>query len=298
MHNVFSLTTLALLTTGCAPKVPVVEAPAPEPVEAAPAEAPAPTSSYYAAADVPWKASSDAPDAPKMAVLSGNPKEGAFTFMMTFPAGWSAPLHTHTNDFAGAVISGTLGHGRSADDHETMTAGSTLSQPGNEAHYTDCSEDADCVIVGHMAGPMDKAAAETAVEGDLAMVITAADSADFQPINPAKPEGPKMFVVSGDRTAGAFQALVKLPAGSSSPNHTHSNSYSAALLTGSIVHEGAEPAGVGSAWSTIGGQAHVTGCAEGEEDCIFFASMDGAFDMKVVEAPAEEAAAPAEEAAE
>ena len=33
MYNVFSLTTLALLTTSCAPKVPAVEVPAPEPVE-------------------------------------------------------------------------------------------------------------------------------------------------------------------------------------------------------------------------------------------------------------------------
>ena len=299
MRNSISLTTLAILSIGCAAKTADVETPAPEaaPEEAAPAEAPAPASSYYAAADIPWKSNPEAPDGPQMAVLSGNPQEGAFTFMMKFPAGYVAPLHSHTHDFAGAVISGTFRHGRSAEDLEEMAAGSALNQPGNEAHYSDCSADADCVLVGHMSGPLDTKPVETPVEGDMSMVITAADSADFQPINPERPDGPKMFVIGGDQTAGAFQALVKLPAGSASPNHSHTHSYSAAQLAGSTTHGDSDVTGVGSAWTNIGGQAHVTGCAEGEQDCIFFASMEGAFDMKPVEAPAEEAAAPAEEAA-
>ena len=301
MRNSISLTILAIMGIGCAARTAPIETPAPEAApeveEAAPAEAPAPTSSYLAAADIQWQPNPEAPDGPQLAVLSGNPQEGAFTFMVKFPAGHISPVHSHTHDFAGALISGTLFHGGSSEEFETLTAGAAMSQPGNEVHFTECSSESDCIVVGHMSGPMDTIPAETGAEGELLMVLTAADSADFQPINPERPDGPAMFVIGGDHTTGAFQALVKLPAGSASPNHSHSHSYSAALLSGSVTHEGGEGMEVGSAWTNVGGQAHVTGCMAGEEDCIFFASMEGAFDMSVVEAPAEEAPAPAEEAA-
>jgi quercetin dioxygenase-like cupin family protein len=298
MHHFTSLTTLALVGIGCAAKTApidpavaeaVAEAVAVEaaPVEVAPEPA-APVSSQTAAAEVQWMpANPDSPDGPHLALLSGNPAEGAFTFMARFPAGYTSPIHSHPASFAGVSVSGTLLHGRSAEDNNEVSAGMTWTQPAEEVHYTGCAEGADCVIAGFMEGAMGRTDAEAPAEGEMGLVIIAADAVDFQPINPKMPDGPKMFVINGDRATGAFQALVKLPAGSASPNHNHSHTYSATVLSGSLVDGDSEPIGVGSIWTNIGGQAHITGCV-GEEDCVFFASMDGAFDMNVIEAPAEE----------
>ena len=55
---------------------------------------------------------------------------------------------------------------------------------------------------------------------------------------------------------------------------------------GAVAHDdGIEGMGAGSTWNDIGGEPHETKCVS-DEDCIFFAAMDGAFDMNVVEAPA------------
>jgi quercetin dioxygenase-like cupin family protein len=161
-------------------------------------------------------------------------------------------------------------------------------------HFTGCTEETDCLFVGHMDGPMGMIPAEAPAEGEVKMEITAAADIGFSPINPEKPEGPGMYVLSGDKAAGAFTALVQFPGGAASPEHSHSSTYSAVVVSGTVSHGDADALGAGSHWTEIGGEVHTTGCPS-EEACVFFASMDGAFDMTPAAAPEEAASeAPAE----
>ena len=309
MRHLISFPTIAVLSFGCAAKAPtaeVIEAPpaadgaseaesSEESADEAAEATTTPVSTKMTAEEIQWRTNPEAPDGPQMAMLRGNPAEGAFTFMAKFPAGYVSDVHSHSNDFAGVVVSGTLHHGRSADDFVSMTAGDTLAQPGSEVHYTACAEETECIIVGHMGGAMDTLPADAPAEGELSMVITAADQVEFTPLNPKAPEGPGMFVIHGDRSAGAFQALVKFPAGAASPDHNHTHTYSAAVLKGTVKHSEGNLSS-GSAWSNVGGTNHVTACESADGDCIFFASMDGAFDMNLADAPPSSDAPPAEEA--
>src|SRR6476660_3240131 len=60
------------------------------------------------AADLKW-ADLDPKGAPgvKIADVWGNHAKGAFGAFLKFPAGFAAPLHTHTNDFKIVVLAGT-----------------------------------------------------------------------------------------------------------------------------------------------------------------------------------------------
>ena len=290
-----AVSTLAILMLGCVPKEAPVEAPVAAPAPApAPAAAPAPASSVTLAADIQWKpANPKMPDGPQIAILDGNMKEGGFSALVKFAAGSDTPLHSHPANFTGVLISGTIKNGRTAEESTAIGPGSLWTEPADEVHFTGCTPEADCIFVGHMDGPMGMKPAEAAAEGESKMVVTKAADIGFTPINPDKPGGPGMFVLSGDKAAGAFTALVKFPAGAKSPEHTHSSTYNAAVISGTVSDGKGAALGAGSHWSNTGGTAHITGCSS-EEPCVFYASMGGAFDMKPTAAPAE--AAPAEAA--
>ena len=299
MLNKISLSTLALLFTGCAAKTnPETAAPEQAATEApAPAPEAAPASSKTAAADVQWKAVyPDQPDGPQMSLLSGNPKEGSFSALVKLPAGSASKLHSHPASMVGITISGTVTNGRTAEDAQEIPAGSMWTQVSDEAHFTGCTADADCYFIGHMDGAMGTIPAETAAEAST-MVVTNAADIDFKPVNPAKPKGPGMDVVSGDMTSGPFTALVHFPAGAMSPKHSHLASYNAAVVAGSISHGGGDALTTGSHWFQASGDTHVTGCSS-ETDCVFYVSMDGAMSMIPAEEAAPTEAAPTEAAAE
>ena len=239
-----------------------------------------------------------------MALVNGNPKEGAFTAVVKLPAGHASPLHTHPATLQGFVLSGTVTNGRTAEDAAAITAGSMWTQAGDEVHYTGCTEDADCIFVGRMEGAMGTTPAETAAEASTMTVTAAADIA-YSPVNPEKPEGPGMLQTSGDMKTGPFTALVSFPAGATSPKHSHTATYSGVVVSGAVSH-GGDAMTAGSYWTQIGGEVHTTGCSS-EEACVFFVAMDGAMDMVPVvedggappEAPAEAPPeAPAEAPAE
>lgn len=292
MLTPISISVLSLTLGGCGPKsTPETAAPEQAATEAPAAEETpaAPISKTVAAADADFKAiNPEKPDGPSWIVLSGNPGETAFAAMVKLPAGYASALHSHSANFNAVVVSGTVTNGRTADDAVELAAGDMWSQPSAEAHYTGCTADADCVFVGTMDGAFGSEPAETAVEAST-QVVMKADEIDFAPLNPEQPQGPQIKMVQGDRTAGAWMAFAKFPAGLTTPEHTHTASYSGALISGEMPH-GDVVLTAGSHWARAGSEPHVTECKEGA-DCIFFVSMDGAMDMKPTAAPAEEAPA-------
>ena len=113
----------------------------------------------------------------------------------------------------------------------------------------------------------------------------------FSPFDPAKPEGIQVYPLVGNPGAGAFNAIVKLPPGHTSPLHSHSASYSGVSLTEGHVHsltaEVNEPLPAGSTWHQPAGEPHIDACRS-EEPCLFLVFFDGAVDMVAAEAPAAE----------
>lgn len=93
-------------------------------------------------------------------VMWGNEAKGAHGTMNKFAAGAEVPLHTHTSDMRGVIISGTLvitPEGRSAKE---LGAGSYFFEPAGAKHTTACKAGADCILYRHMPGPFDVKTAE------------------------------------------------------------------------------------------------------------------------------------------
>ncbi|MEP6767193.1 MAG: DUF4437 domain-containing protein [Acidobacteriota bacterium] len=109
------------------------------------------------AADVKWT-DLDPKGAPgvQIADVWGNHSKGAFGGFLKFPAGFAAPLHTHTNDFKMVIVSGTFVQSPEGKPEFRLGPGSYLMQPGgNYRHTTACDQASDCVIFLQSAGKFD-----------------------------------------------------------------------------------------------------------------------------------------------
>ena len=85
----------------------------------------------------------------------GNHKTGPFAAFIKFPAGMTAPLHTHTADMRLAVVSGTIIHGPDGKPEVRLGPGSFLGQPGGYKHTTACDKASECVFYIESKGKFD-----------------------------------------------------------------------------------------------------------------------------------------------
>jgi len=84
----------------------------------------------------------------QMAVVQGDVRKGPVSFFMKFPPGSASPRHAHTNDYYGVVVSGTPGHGATADAAATpLSPGAWWYQPGSQFHYDRCLGPSECVLL-------------------------------------------------------------------------------------------------------------------------------------------------------
>ena len=116
------------------------------------------------AADLKWT-DLDPKGAPgvKVADLWGNHATGAFGAFFKLPAGFAAPLHTHTHQMKLVIVSGTYIQGPEAKAEFRLGPGSYLMQPGGAyRHTTSCAQDADCVFFVEGNGAFDLIPAATA----------------------------------------------------------------------------------------------------------------------------------------
>lgn len=107
------------------------------------------------AADMKWEALPGAPPGPMLSTLWGDPTKGAYAAIEKFPAGFSAPLHTHSSDHKIVVISGTWIHGEEGKPEVRAGAGSYLFQPKNQRHSTACDAASECVFYIESTGKFD-----------------------------------------------------------------------------------------------------------------------------------------------
>jgi quercetin dioxygenase-like cupin family protein len=91
----------------------------------------------------------------KIVDVSGNHATGAFSAFIKFPAGFSAPMHTHTADMKLAVVSGTIIHTPDGKPEVRLGPGSYLGQPGGYKHATACDNASECMFYIQSNGKFD-----------------------------------------------------------------------------------------------------------------------------------------------
>jgi anti-sigma factor ChrR (cupin superfamily) len=129
---------------------------------AAPAEAKSPASAGKATLvgveELKWV---DVPNTPvKMATVKGDSAKGAHASFLKLPAGFSAPLHSHTADHHVAVVSGTMVLTPEGGTAKKLGPGSWFEFTGKKKHVTACDAGADCVIYVVSKGAWDLVPAE------------------------------------------------------------------------------------------------------------------------------------------
>lgn len=97
------------------------------------------------------------------------------------------------------------------------------------------------------------------------------------------PPGVQNATLWGDMTKGAYGAMIKFPAGVSTPLHTHASDMRVVVVSGTWIHtpEGKPSVRLGPGSYLMqpgGGYRHTTACDKASE-CVIFAESDGKFDL-------------------
>ena len=113
------------------------------------------------AGDLKWADLDPGIPGSKMVDLWGNHTSGAFGAFIRLPAGFSAPLHTHTHDMKVVILSGTYIQAPEGKPEFRLGPGSYFMQPGGDyRHTTRCDQAADCVFFVESQGAFDLHLAE------------------------------------------------------------------------------------------------------------------------------------------
>jgi quercetin dioxygenase-like cupin family protein len=116
---------------------------------------------FAPAGDLKWTAPPDSPTV-QVAAVHGDPSKGAAKFFVKLPSTFDVPLHHHTADHFGVVISGTMVF-NDGQDH-TLPAGSYFSFTGKKKHTTKCTDPAGCTIFIDAHGKWDVVVEKTAAK--------------------------------------------------------------------------------------------------------------------------------------
>ena len=109
------------------------------------------------ASDLKW-ANLDPTGAPgvKIADLWGDHAKGAFGAFFKLPAGFAAPLHTHTHAMKVVFLTGTYIQAPEGKAAVRLGPGSYMMQPGgNYRHTTSCDKASECMFFVESNGAFD-----------------------------------------------------------------------------------------------------------------------------------------------
>jgi quercetin dioxygenase-like cupin family protein len=109
----------------------------------------------WAAEDLKWTDAPGAPPGVQQATLWGDSSKGAFGAMQKFPAGFSAPMHTHSSELHMVVVSGTVIHGPEGAPEKRLGPGSYLLLTPTYKHTTACDKASECVFFIEGKGKFD-----------------------------------------------------------------------------------------------------------------------------------------------
>jgi quercetin dioxygenase-like cupin family protein len=91
----------------------------------------------------------------QFALLSGDPKTGAYTQMRKVPAGTDNPLHSHSSELKNVIISGVWYTGLDSASAKDFGPGSVVMMPANWVHVSGCRSGSDCVFYQEGKGKFD-----------------------------------------------------------------------------------------------------------------------------------------------
>jgi anti-sigma factor ChrR (cupin superfamily) len=117
-------------------------------------------------------------------------------------------------------------------------------------------------------------------------IFTPSGDLKWVDLDPKGAPGVKIADLWGDHTKGAYGAYIKLPAGFTTPLHTHSHPMKVIFVSGTYLQtpEGKAQVRLGPGsymMQPAGNYKHVTACDQ-SADCVFFVESDGPFDLKPV----------------
>ena len=141
----------------------------------------------------------------------------------------------------------------------------------------------------HAQEPSASKAKAAAPSAAARLVARPAADLKWTDLDPKGAPGVKVADLWGNHAKGAFGAYLKLPAGFAVPLHTHTHDMKVVFVSGTYIQapEGKPEfrLGPGSYMMQPGGNyRHTTSCDKASE-CVFFVESNGAFDLKLVEAP-------------
>jgi quercetin dioxygenase-like cupin family protein len=218
----------------------------------------------------------------------GNNMFDASGFFLKLRAGSSISLHTHTSDYHGVVIAGSVTNPQDGQRNGVaLPPQSYWYQPGGVAHTTACNKGHDCIAFVHFTGTRDLAPAKPAKGAtiDPRYVELRAKDLAWEPLDANK--GWQRARLWGDPTSGPSGMLIKIPAGSETFWHFHKSDYHAVVLAGTVDnhHSGTDATElpVGTWWYQPAGYKHTTSCKADGADCIVYAHFVGAYDVRVAD---------------
>jgi hypothetical protein len=112
---------------------------------------------FMPAANLKWT-DLDPKGAPGVQIVDlwGDHTKGAFGAFIKLPAGFAAPLHTHTHPMKVVFLSGTYIQVPDGKTEVRMAPGSYMLQPGgNYRHTTTCGKASECVFFLESEGAFD-----------------------------------------------------------------------------------------------------------------------------------------------
>lgn len=110
--------------------------------------------SHTAATELVWGASGFGPE---VSPVHGDLANEAHVTYVKFKAGMATPLHTHTADYVGIVITGVTMHWEPGkpETRKELSAGAHWFMPGDVRHVSECLPGAECIMAIQQQRPMD-----------------------------------------------------------------------------------------------------------------------------------------------
>jgi quercetin dioxygenase-like cupin family protein len=109
----------------------------------------------WPAGDMKWVDAPGAPAGVQQVNLWGDSTKGRFGTLTKFPAGFVAPLHSHSATLRMVVVSGTVIHGPEGKPEVRLGPGSYLVEPAGYKHTTACDKASECVFFMEGDGKFD-----------------------------------------------------------------------------------------------------------------------------------------------
>jgi quercetin dioxygenase-like cupin family protein len=91
----------------------------------------------------------------QFALISGDPKTGAYTQMRKVPAGTDNPLHSHSSEIKNVIISGVWYTGADKAAARDFGPGSVVMMPADWVHVSGCRAGSDCLFYQEGEGKFD-----------------------------------------------------------------------------------------------------------------------------------------------